>query len=75
MLGCMNESSLALTAAAHVVASQKNVIYADLDAALFAVNNPIIGGMEIKQGTVYLSTAPGLGLEIDPAFLKKLTPA
>lgn len=75
MLGCMNESSLALTAAAHVVASQKNIIYADLDAALFAVNNPIIGGMEIKQGTVYLSNAPGLGLEIDPAFLKQLKPA
>lgn len=75
MLGCMNESSLALTAAAHVIASQKNLVYADLDSALFAATNPIIGGMEIRQGTVYLPTTPGLGLDIDPAFLKKLTPA
>lgn len=75
MLGCMNETSLALTAAAHVIASQKNLIYADLDSYLFNVSNPIIGGMEIKQGTVYLPTGPGLGLDIDPAFLKKLTPA
>ncbi len=75
MLGCMNETSLALTAAAHVIASQKNLIYADLDSFLFAVSNPIIGGMEIKRGIVYLPTTPGLGLDIDPAFLKKLAPA
>lgn len=75
MLGCMNETSLALTAAAHVIASQKNLIYADLDSFLFSVSNPIIDGMEIKRGIVYLPTTPGLGLDIDPAFLKKLTPA
>ncbi len=75
MLGCMNESSLSLTAAAHVIASRKNIIYADLDSFLFNVTNPIIGGMEIKQGVIHLPPAPGLGLEIDPAFLKTLTPA
>lgn len=75
MLGSMAESSLALTAAAHVVVSQKNVIYADLDSFLFNASNPIIGGMEIKQGVVHLSSAAGLGLDIDPVFLKKLTPA
>lgn len=75
MLGSMSESSLALTAAAHVVASQKNIIWADLDAALFLAKNPIVGGMEIKQGMVHLPPAPGLGLEIDPDFLKTLSPA
>jgi len=74
MLGCMTETSLALTAAAHVIASQKSLVYADLDSFLFNASNPIIGGMEIKQGTVYLPNTPGLGLDIDPAFLKKLTP-
>jgi hypothetical protein len=29
--------------------------------------------MEIKPGTVYLTTKSGLGLDIDPAFLNKLT--
>ena len=75
MLGCMNETSLALTAAAHVIASQKNLIYADLDSFLYAVSNPIIGGIEVRQGTVYLPATPGLGLDIDPGFLKKLMPA
>jgi len=75
MFGSMSETSLALTAAAHVVLSQKNIVYADLDSALYNVSNPIIGGMEIKQGVVHLPTAPGLGVDIDPAFLKKLKPA
>jgi L-Ala-D/L-Glu epimerase len=75
MLGCMSESTLGLTAAAHVVASQKNLVYADLDAALYLTEEPIIGGMQIKQGIVHMPTGPGLGLEIDPAFLKKLKPA
>ncbi len=75
MLGCMAETSLALTAAAHVVASQKNIVYADLDAYMFNSINPITGGMTIKQGMVQMPTTPGLGLEIDPDYLKKLKPA
>ncbi len=75
MLGCMTETSLALTAAAHVIASQKNVVYADLDSFLYNSINPILGGIEIRQGVVHLPSGPGLGLEIDPDYLKKLTPA
>jgi L-alanine-DL-glutamate epimerase-like enolase superfamily enzyme len=74
MVGCMAETSLGLTAAAHVVASQANIIYADLDSSLFVVNNPIAGGMRIDKGTVYLPPDPGLGLEVDPLFVKKLRP-
>jgi len=74
MLGCMAETSLGLTAAAHVVASQGNIVYADLDSSLFVVNNPIAGGMKIDKGTVYLAPEPGLGLEVDPLFVKKLRP-
>ena len=75
MLGCMAETSLGLTAAAHVVASQASIVYADLDSSLFVVNNPIAGGMRIDKGTVYLSPEPGLGLDVDPLFVKKLRPA
>jgi L-alanine-DL-glutamate epimerase-like enolase superfamily enzyme len=32
MVGCMLETSLALTAGAHLVGSQKNIFYADLDS-------------------------------------------
>lgn len=72
MLGCMSESRLALTAAAHVAMSQPAVKYADLDAFLEHDVDPVLGGMQVKAGVVTLPDAPGLGLDIDPAFLKKL---
>jgi L-alanine-DL-glutamate epimerase-like enolase superfamily enzyme len=75
MLGCMAETSPGLTAAAHVVASQSSIVYADLDSSLFVVSNPIAGGMRIEKGTVYLPPEPGLGLDVDPLFVKKLRPA
>jgi L-alanine-DL-glutamate epimerase-like enolase superfamily enzyme len=74
MLGCMNETKVALTAAAHVVMSQEIIRYADLDAFLEHETDPVMGGMQVKAGVVTLPEAPGLGLDIDPAFLKKLQP-
>ena len=72
MVGCMLESNLALTAAAHVVASQANIVYADLDGNTEHVTDPIIGGMTVKAGTLTLPETPGLGCDVDPAFVKKL---
>jgi len=70
----MSETRVALTAAAHVVMSQRICRYADLDAFLEHDVDPVVGGMQVTAGTVRLSEAPGLGLDIDPAFLKKLQP-
>jgi L-alanine-DL-glutamate epimerase-like enolase superfamily enzyme len=75
MLGCMDETRLGLTAAAHVVASQKNIEFADLDAYLFLATDPVIGGMEVRDGTVHMPSGPGLGLDVDPAFIAKLRAA
>jgi len=72
MVGCMLESKLALTAAAHVVASQANIVYADLDGNTEHVEDPIIGGMTVNAGTLTLPETPGLGCDVDPAFVKKL---
>src|SRR5512141_1868056 len=72
MVGCMLESRIALTAAAHVVASQANIVYADLDGNAEHTADPVIGGMTTKAGMVTVPDAPGLGCGIDPAFLKKL---
>ncbi|HMA54175.1 MAG TPA: dipeptide epimerase [Acidobacteriota bacterium] len=72
MVGCMLESKLALTAAAHVVASQANIVYADLDGNTEHTIDPISGGMTVKAGTLTLPETPGLGCDVDPAFLKKL---
>jgi L-alanine-DL-glutamate epimerase-like enolase superfamily enzyme len=72
MVGCMLESKLALTAAAHVVASQANIVYADLDGNTEHVIDPITGGMTVKAGTLTLPETPGLGCDVDPVFVKKL---
>lgn len=72
MVGCMLESNLALTAAAHVVASQANIVYADLDGNTEHAVNPVIGGMTVEAGTLTLPETPGLGCDVDPAFVKKL---
>ena len=72
MLGCMSETRVALTAAAHVVTASPSVLYADLDAFTEYDFDPVIGGMELKDGTLRVPEKPGLGLDIDPAWLKTL---
>ncbi len=72
MLGCMNETRLALTAAAHVHAATRNIVYADLDGYFSHVVDPIVGGMTVKGGMITLPEKPGLGADVDPAYLKKL---
>jgi L-alanine-DL-glutamate epimerase-like enolase superfamily enzyme len=72
MVGCMLETRLGLTAAAHLVASQRNIIYADLDGNTEHESDPIIGGMTVKAGRLTMPETPGLGCDVDPAFVKKL---
>ncbi|MBP1768460.1 MAG: muconate lactonizing mandelate racemase protein [Candidatus Aminicenantes bacterium] len=75
MLGCMIETRLGLTAAAHVHGATRNIIYADLDGYFSHTFDPIIDGMAVKDGMITLPEKPGLGTDIDPAFLKKLKKA
>jgi L-alanine-DL-glutamate epimerase-like enolase superfamily enzyme len=75
MVGCMLESRLGLTAAAHVVCSQPNIITSDLDSFTFAKIDPVFGGMAVRNGIVSLPDKPGLGVDIDPDWLKTLRKA
>jgi L-alanine-DL-glutamate epimerase-like enolase superfamily enzyme len=58
MLGCMIESSLAITAAAHLTPL---VDYADLDGHLLIDNDPFTG-VTVEQGKLLLPDGPGLGV-------------
>ena len=58
MLGCMVESSLAITAAAHIAPL---VDFADLDGNLLITNDPFIGA-EVREGKLVLPSEPGLGV-------------
>jgi L-alanine-DL-glutamate epimerase-like enolase superfamily enzyme len=75
MVGSMTETRVALTAAAHVAMAQKCVVYADLDTFTEHKIDPVIGGMQVKDGLVTLPETPGLGLDADADFLKTLKPA
>jgi len=59
MLGCIIESSLAITAAAHLTPL---VDYADLDGNLLIDNDPY-EGVTVKHGKLVLPDGPGLGVK------------
>lgn len=58
MLGCMVESSIAITAAAHL---SPLVDYADLDGNLLITNDPFEGAT-VEGGRIRLPDRPGLGV-------------
>jgi L-alanine-DL-glutamate epimerase-like enolase superfamily enzyme len=58
MLGCMIESSVAVSAAAHL---SPLADYADLDGNLLISNDPF-AGVAVERGRLVLSERPGLGV-------------
>ncbi|MGR3309252.1 MAG: dipeptide epimerase [Candidatus Brocadiales bacterium] len=58
MLGCMIESSVSITAAAHLTPL---VDYADLDGNILITNDPFIG-VTVEQGKLILPEGEGLGV-------------
>lgn len=58
MLGCMIESSVAVSAAAQI---SPLVDYADLDGNLLISNDPFVG-VQVRQGKLVLNDRPGLGV-------------
>ncbi|GCF11703.1 dipeptide epimerase [Dictyobacter arantiisoli] len=58
MLGCMIESSLSITAAAHLTPL---VDYADLDGNLLVNDDPFVG-VTVEHGKLILPDKPGLGV-------------
>jgi len=72
MVGCMIDSRLGLTAAAHVVASNRNIVFADLDGHNSHTIDPVVGGMLFEKGQITVPELPGIGADVDPTFLKKL---
>ncbi len=59
MLGCMTETSCAISAASHL---SPIVDFADLDGALL-IGNDIFDGTKVIEGKVTLNDRPGIGLK------------
>lgn len=72
MVGCMLETRLGLSAAAHLAAGRANIVFADLDAAFFLAEDPVIGGITYKDGQVILPDIPGHGADFSEDYLASL---
>ena len=61
--GCNDESIVSITAALHAAFSCSNTKYIDLDGSLDLGNDVVRGGFILKDGVMYCSDKPGLGVE------------
>jgi L-alanine-DL-glutamate epimerase-like enolase superfamily enzyme len=73
MLGCMSETRLGLSAAAHLVSARPVIRFADLDSHFDHRVDPVVGGICIDQGQVHLPDGPGHGADLDPDFVASCT--
>ncbi|MCL1996308.1 MAG: dipeptide epimerase [Defluviitaleaceae bacterium] len=63
MIGCMLESNLGSTAAAHLAGGKSIISIVDLDSANLCAEDAIKGGAVFDGSTIHLTESPGLGVE------------
>jgi o-succinylbenzoate synthase len=63
MIGCMLESKVSVTAAAHLAAARSIITRCDLDAPILCREDPIEGGAQYNGDCISLSDQPGFGFK------------
>ena len=62
MMGCMLESKLAVSAAAHLACAKAVVTAVDLDGPVLCAVDPFVGGPVYEGNGIYMTDAPGIGI-------------
>ena len=75
MIGCMSESRLGITAAAHFDCAHPIIRFFDLDSCLEHTEDHILGGVDYHGGSISLPDAPGIGARPDPEYVRTLEEA
>ncbi len=63
MMGCMLESKISVSAAAHLACAKSIITKIDLDPPVLCKEDPIEGGALYKGNKIILSDEPGLGIK------------
>ena len=72
-MGGMLESRVALTAKVHFATAKENIKFYDLDTCLLGhLVDPVTGGITYSGMHLNLSDEPGIGADVDDAYLKNL---
>ena len=68
MIGCMLESKIAVSAAAHLAAAKGIITRADLDGPSLCREDPYTGGPIYQGSRILMNETPGLGITSVPAL-------
>lgn len=68
MVGCMLESKVAVSAAAHLAAGRGIITRADLDGPSLCRMDPYTGGPDFEESMIRMNAAPGIGIVKTPCF-------
>ena len=67
LVGCMTETLVGITAGAQVALGSPTVTHVDLDGHVDLASSPVLGGVEVIDGHLSVTGAPGLGLRLSEA--------
>ena len=67
MMGCMLESAVSVSGAAHLAAARPVITMCDLDGPSLCAENPYEGGPVYREHRIFLPETPGIGITRVPA--------